>query len=874
MKLLHRLRALFRKEELNQELSDELAFHLEKQIEQNVEAGMSAKDARFAALRSFGGVEQVKEEGRDAWGVRFIDALLRDFRFGLRMLMKNPGFTAVAVLTLALGIGANSAIFTVVDAATLRPLPISSPDRLVRLSMMTPQGESPELSYPDYDDIRQQVKSFSGVGICYRSGRFLNSLDESSKILVDVVSPDYFTVLGVKPLMGRTFSRQGDGDAQSELGVVISYRLWQSRLGADPGIIGKEIKLTGKTAKVIGVTPPHFQGLERFVPTDMWIAISGSVEFSAADLHNRGELNFDTVARLRDGVTSAQASAELDALGRHLAQTYPATNGGTTLRFTPETARQSDLMPMGLLLMVAVGFVLLIACANVAGLLLARAESRRRELALRVALGAGKWQVLRQFLTEGLLLSVFGGACGLVLTTWLMSVQKSLLPPSLSFIGPEMRVDLRVVAFTVGVTLLATLLSAVTPALHACRIGLANVMKEEAMVRGGRLIARNFLVASQVALSVIVVTASLLLFRSLAYVANLPVGFDLHKNLAVVNVFQLQGTGQKGAQLMPGLTERVAGVPGVIRATYAMRIPLSGSGGGMSAPVSIPGVELPEGQSSIPIFLNAVGPNYFQTVGTRLFQGRDFNSADSPKSQRVAIVSQTMARRFWRGGDALGKSIKIDKQDTQIVGIAEDAKIDHMLEPPMPYMYLPFAQSYYDWGAVIVEAAGKPDTIIALIRREIHSANPSLVIGGVDTPHTLIELSTFELLMESRLIGTLGLVGVFLASIGLYGVVSFVVGRRTREIGIRMALGARLRQVRDLILFQGLRIALTGLLVGVLAALAACSLMARFLYGVKPYDPVSFLAGAAIVVCVALLACYLPARRATKVDPMVVLRYE
>jgi predicted permease len=800
--------------------------------------------------------------------------LLQDLKYGLRMLARNPGFTAVAVVTLALGIGANTAIFTVVDAAALRPLPVTNPDRLVRLSMMTPQGVTSELSYPDYEDTRQQVKSFSGAAVCYRSSRFLNSLDESSNILVDLVSPDYFTVLGVKPLLGQTFSRQLDGNAPSELGVVISYRLWQGRLGADPGIIGKEIKLTGKTAKVIGVTPPHFQGLERFVPTDMWIPISDAVEFSAAETHNRDARQFDTVARLRDGVTPAQASSELDVLGRHLAQAYPETNRGTTLRLTPETARQGELMPVGLLLMVAVGFVLLIACANVAGLLLARAESRRRELAVRVALGAGKWQLLRQFLVEGLLLSILGGVCGLTLTSWLMSVQKSLLPPSLSFIGPEMRVDLQVVAFTVGVVLLATLMSTITPALRAWRIGLANVLKEEVMVRGGRLTVRNLLVAGQIALSVMVVTASLLLFRSLSYVANLPVGFDIHKNLAVVNVFQLEGTGQKGAQLLPRLTERAAGMPGVIRATYAMRILLSGSGGGMSAPVSIPGVELPEGQSSIAIYLNAIGPNYFQTVGTRLLKGRDFNSADGPKSPRVVIISQTMARRFWPGGDALGKFTKIDKQDTQIVGIAEDAKINHMLEPPMPYMYLPFAQSSYDWGAVIVETAGKPDTVIPLLRREIHSDNPSLVISRVDTPRTLIELSTFDLLMESRLIGTLALVGVFLASIGLYGVVSFVVGRRTREIGIRMALGARLRQVRELILFQGLRIALAGVLAGALAALAACRLMANFLYGVKSYDPVSFAGGAAIVMCVALLACYLPARRATKVDPMVALRYE
>lgn len=803
-----------------------------------------------------------------------MSTLLQDLRYGWRMLAKNPGFTAVAVLTLTLGIGANSAIFTVVDAAALRPLPVANPDRLVRLSMMTPQGTSSGFSYPDYEDIRQQMRSFSGVAVCYRVGRFLNSLDESSQILADDVSPDYFTVLGVKPLLGHTFSRELESGRRPELGVVISYRLWQGRLGGDPGIIGKEIKLTGRTAKVIGVTPPHFQGLERFVPTDMWILVSDAVEFNPTQLHKRDEREFDAVARLRDGVTAAQASTELDVLGRRLARAYPETNRGTTFRFIPEPANQRELMPLGLLLMVAVGFVLLIACANVAGLLLARAESRRRELAVRVALGAGKWQLFRQFLAEGLLLSILGGVCGLTLASWLMSVQKSLLPASLSFVGPEMQVDLQVVAFTVVVTLLATLMLTITPALRAWKIGLANVLKEEVMARGGYVTTRNFLVAGQIALSVIVVTASLLLLRSLSYVANQPVGFDIHKNLAVVNVFPLQGTGQDGAQFLPRLMERAAGVPGVKRASYAFRILLSGSGGGTSAPVSIPGVELPEGQASIPIRLNAIGPNYFQTVGTRLLEGRDFSSADGPETQRVVIISQAMARRFWPGGDALGRSIKINKHNTQVVGVAEDAKITWMRELSEPYMYLPFAQTSYDSGALIVETTGKPETVIPLLRREIHSANPNLVIWGVDTPRTLVELSTFDLLLESRLIGVLGLVGVFLASIGLYGVVSFVVGRRTREIGIRVALGARLQQVRRLILLQGLRIVLAGVLGGALAGLAACRLMASLLYGVKPYDPVSFAAGTAIVLCIALLACYLPARRATRVDPMVALRYE
>jgi len=803
-----------------------------------------------------------------------MSTLLQDLRFGLRMLAKNPGFTAVAVLTLALGIGANSVIFTLVDAMVLRPLPVSSPDRLVHLSIKSPQGFEP-LSYPDYDDIRQQVKSFSGVTICSRQSRFLNSFDQSDQILVDEVTPDYFTVLGVRPLLGRVFSPELDNNPPSGLGVVISYRLWRGRLGADPAIIGKEIKLTGSTATVIGVTPPHFQGLSQLVPTDMWLLTPNAVDLKTAQSRKRSDRWFESEARLKDGVTPAQASAELDAFSGRLAGVYPETNRGRTFQLVPETMDERKTLLVGLISMAVPGLVLLIACANLAGLLLARAETRRRELAVRVALGAGRWRLIRQFLTEGLLLSSLGGALGLMLTGWLMRFQRALMPPAFSFLGPDARVDLHEVAFTAGISLLATLLSTLTPAFHAWKVGLASVIKggDVVIVRGSRrLTARNLLVIGQMALSVVVLTLSLLFLRSLYHVRDLPVGFDTHKKLAVVNVFPLGG--MQSAQFLPSLAERVASLPGVKRATYARRMPLSGSGGGANAPVSIPGYQLPEGQPNIPINLNAVGPNYFPTVGTRILQGRDFTFADGPQSQKVAIISRFMAHRFWPHDDALGKFIKIDNKDTLIVGIAEDAKINHILEPPTPFMYLPFAQTPSHGGAVIVESASDPDAVIALLRREIHSYSPSLFIRGVDTVRSLVDLSTLHLILLSRLVGILSLVGVFLASMGLYGVIAFIVRSRTREIGIRLALGAGPRQVKGLFLLRGLKLALTGVLVGVLGALAVGRLVASFLYGVKPYDPLCLAASAGAVTAIALLACYLPARRAAKVDPMVALRYE
>ena len=801
-----------------------------------------------------------------------MSTLLHDLRYGLRMLAKNPGFTAVAVLTLALGIGANSAIFTVVDALLLRPLPVSSPERLVQLQIKSPQGFEGGFSYPDYEDVRQQVKSFSGVAVYSRQSRFLNSLDESSMALVDEVSPDYFKVSGVRPLLGRVFSPELDSKTESELGVVISYRLWRGRLGGDPAIVGKEIKLTGHTAKVIGVTPPHFQGLMRFVPTDMWLLTSDAVAFNSANPPKRGDRWFEAVARLRDGVTLAQASAELDAFSRSLALAYPETNRGRTFQAFPVTMDERQALFASLLGMAVPALVLLIACSNIAGLLLARSETRWRESAIRVALGAGPWQLMQQFLAEGLLLSALGGTLGLTLTAWLMSFQRALMPAAFSFAGPDMRVDLRELAFTAGVSLLATMMFTLTPAFRAWKVGLAGVLKgeEAVIVRGSRrLTARNLVVVGQMALSVVVMTISLLFFRSLSKVRDLPAGFDTHKNLVALTI-----AGPRGVPFLPDLVERAARLPGVKRATYAMRILLSGSGGGMNVPVSVPGFQLPEGQSSIPINLNAVGPNYFQTVGTRILEGRDLTFADGPQSQKVVVISRFMARRFWPRDDALGKFVKIGKEDTLIVGVAEDPKINWLREDPTPYMYLPYAQTQYNGGALIVEASGKADAVISLLRREIHNYHATLIIFGVDTIHSLLDLSTFDLVFESRLIAVLSLVGVFLAAIGLYGVVGFIVRSHTREIGIRLALGAGVRQVKSLFLLRGLRLALAGVLLGALASLAVGRLVARFLFDVQPYDPVCLALAAAAVTAIALLACYLPARRATKVDPMEVLRYQ
>jgi putative ABC transport system permease protein len=880
MKLFHRLRTQFRKQELDQELSEELAFHIEQETEENIAAGMSAEDARYAALRKFGGIDQVKEECRDTWGFRWLEELTQDLRYGLRQLRRNPGFTAVAVLTLALGIGANTAIFSIVDSTFIRPLPVSNPDELVTLGTKSPQGPGEDISYPDYESLRQQATSFSGVALWSRQSRFVNSMDESSQVLVDEVSPDYFSVLGVKAFLGRTFQPDIDGASQLEQEVVVSYRVWKDRLGGDPGIVGKHIKLTGKTFTVLGITPPHFGGMARFVPTDIWIPIPDS--YAKEGFQNRDARYSEAAARLRGGATVDQARAELRRLSRLWETEYPATNRAVRFDFQSERERIREGLKLSFFLMAVVGLVLLVSCGNVAGLLLARTESRRREVALRVALGADKTRLFRQFLAEGFLLSAAGGAAGLGLTWWLAGLEDKLMPPAPFAMGPDVRIDARVLCYTLAVCLAATFIFTLAPTLQAWKTDLIIALKsDEANLRGHgyRLSFRGILVSGQIAISVVMLTGSVLLYRSLWHSSlwhsmHLSAGFDLRKSFVVVNLFSTGPATAPVQRLLPSIAERMQGLPGVRQVTYARRILLSGSGGGAETRVTIPGVELPQEQRSIPVKFNAVGPNYFQAVGTRILRGRGFTAGDGSETLKVVVVNETMARRFWPAADAVGRSLKIGSKDTLIVGIAEDAKIIHIHESPEPYMYLPFAQYPSDEGALILETMKDPRPTVPTVRQAIHAAEPHAAIWEIQTSQDLLHFALWDEMVEAQLIGALSLLGAFLAAVGLYGVVAYLVNQRTREIGIRIALGATRHQAVRMVLAQGFRFVAAGVFAGLAGAVAVTRGLASFLYGVGLYDPISLAAGVLLASAITLLACYIPARRAAKVDPMVALRYE
>jgi putative ABC transport system permease protein len=866
------IKQLFSRRRLYSDLSEEIQEHLEEKIEELVASGLSREEATTAARREFGNVTLIKERSREVWQWPSIENFFMDVRYGLRMLAKNRGFTAVAVLTLALGIGATTAMFSIVDGAFLKPLPVSDPGQFVSIWMQAAQGANSEVSFPDYLDLRAQCSSLSGVVAYDRESRFVNSMDESSLILVDAVSLNYFDVLGIKPLLGRTFPPEAEGYALSGPTVVISYTLWKNRLGGDPGIVGKTIRLNNHSTTVLGVTRERFRGLNRFVPTDAWLPVD------ASELKRRDSRDYELVGRPRPGVTTQQIGAELDAIGHRLAQAYPATNKATTFRLEAESERQRGFLLVSLFLMLVVGLVLLISCANVAGLLLARAETRRREVAVRLALGSSRGRLIRQFLTEGLMLSLAGAALGLLLAAWLIAIEPSLLPPAPIQIGPDLRIDGRVMLFTLVVSLLATLIFGVAPALRASKADLTGALKgEEASLGRGskRMAARNILVVGQVALSVLMLAAAGLFLKSLMSTLRVPLGFNPHRNLLVVPVGTMEGSEEQRRTLLPRVLERVQGLPGIVHATCAMRIPLSGSGGGAELRVSIPGIELPEGQESVAVKFNAVGPDYFQTVGTRILRGRHFSSSDSANAPKVVLISETMAHRFWPNQDPVGHSLRIEKKDYEIIGVVENVKIIHIHEAPEPYMYFPFAQTSYG-GELIVETAGDPRRWIPAVKREIRAVDKNALVVWVQTGANVIrsEEDVYVQRAATGLVGSLSLLGMFLASVGLYGVVAYIAKLRTHEIGIRVALGAGRKDILGLVLRQGLKLVVMGALIGLGVAFATTRFMSSLLYGVSPADPTALLGSALLAGVVALVACYIPARRATMVHPMMALRHE
>ena len=807
--------------------------------------------------------------------------LLHDLRYGLRMLAKNPGFAAVAVLSLALGIGANTTIFSIVDKELLNPWPVRDPGRLAMITMDSPKLDFNTTSYPDYLDIRNQVAAFSDVVAYGDRGCFVSveGRGQGLEATVEVVSQNYFAALGVNPLLGRAFSPLASQTAAEDRSVVVSYSLWQKYFRGDPSLPGRTTLLDDKQFTVIGVAPQGFSGLRRAAP-DIWVTKEGWETMLPSEAQSDGARDyrwFDVAGYPHQGTKIAEARAQLQTLAKRLALAYPSSNETVNFLARPASEVAHEGMAAGLYLTAMVGLVLLISCANVANLLLAQTERRQREIAMRRALGAGPRRLTGQLLTEALPLALAGGALGCLLAAWIVKLVPALVPGLSDTI---LRVDGRVLLFATAVSFLSALVFGLVPGFWVSRSGVVPVLKGDDPRFGqtvGRVPLRSLLVSGEIALSVVLLIGSAVLLRSLRYSQSINPGFNANKNVVMLSVAPPDFYGYSGAKartIYPALAAGVESVPGVIRASYARRPPLIDEEEGETQAVVIPGVEPPPGSDHFKIRYNIVGPKFFATLGARLEAGREFTEFDRPSTAPVVIINDAMARRFWPGQNAAGKALQIDKKDYQIVGVVEAGRYSHLHETVEPYLFLPFTQVFSGECTLFVETAGDPRALLPAILKETATVAKNLPIVNAVTLTESMREATAEERSMAELLGSLSILGMFLAAVGLYAAVAYLVNRRTHELGIRMALGARRGDVLRLVLGQGLRLSATGAAIGLAGAFAASRLMSGFIYGVAATDPLSYAASTLVAVSVALLACYFPARRATKVDPLVALRYE
>ena len=810
-----------------------------------------------------------------------MSTFLQDLRYGLRMLAKNPGFTAVAVLSLALGLGANSTVFSIVDNLFIRPWPVKEPADLVTVSASVPKETQFEFffSYPNYLDMRNALPAFSGVLAHGERGGYISGSGQGEETTVSVVSENYFAVLGVKPAVGRTFSPDASQSAAESRAVVISYGLWQRRYGGDPSLPGKPVLVDGKDFMVIGVAPREFQGLSKWEPIDLWVTPGGWVTMTGAvdDFQSRKDRWFEVMGRLQADASLEQARTQLQVLADRLDRAFPDSNHGVSFHAVRAVERMREGLGSGLLLMAMVGMVLLISCVNVANLLLAQTERQQREIAMRVAMGASRWHLVRLLLAESLVLALAGESVALLLASWLIRIVPALAPISPIQLGTDLQLDSRVLLFTTVLTLVTALIFGLAPGLRAGKLAVYSVLKGET-AQGSRssldFPLRSVLVAGEVGLSVVLLVGSGLLLRTLMFSQRINPGFDTHKNVLMLSVAppEMYGYDEKQTSaFVQSLLDQIQAVPGVIRASYARRPPLADYEFGETKKVGIPGVITEEDLS---IRYNTVSPAFFPTIGTRFLKGRDFNQLDAPTALPVVIINETMARQFWPGDEPVGRSIQIDGKDRQIVGVVESGKYVSLRQAPEPYLFLPSTQVFTSERLLFVETANDTRALVQSIVKQAQTVDKRLPIVSAKTMSEYMRSALSQERSMASLLGGLSLLGVFLAAVGLYGVVAYLVSRRTHEIGIRIALGARPSHVLGMIVGQGIRLAVPGAAAGAVAGYVVAHLMSNFLFGVQLADPLTYVGSIIIAVAVALAASYAPARRATKVDPMVALRYE
>lgn len=878
-----------RRKQDDRDLEEEIRFYLAKETQLRIDRGEPPESAKDSVRRDFGNVTLVKEVTREMWGWHSIETFLQDLGYAVRQLRHNRSFTVVAVVTLALGIGVNTAIFSLVNSFLFRPLPVKDPDQITVLTFRQKQGPLlGQFSYLDFDDIRRQSTEVFTDAAGYQIGLVgLNVDGKSARMWVNYVTGNYFTMLGVQPALGRLILPSEGTRSGADPVLVLGHSYWKRRFGADPSIVGKRVSVNGQPVTIVGVAPANFRGLSSVIETQGYLPLRmASIEFSAGDfLNDRSQRNLQVFPRLKPGVRVKRAQVELSVIAGRLSQQYPKLEEGLDLRLFPERLSRPEptnsnaIAMIGMLFLALAGLVLLLACINVANILLVRATVRQREMAVRAALGAGRIRLARQLLTESLLLGLLGGAGGVLLGVWSSSALGAIefhtaIPVLLDF-----HFDWNVFSFALAAALLTGGIVGIVPAVRCSRGDLAHALRSAGRsVAGGGHRFRSALVAVQVAGSLMLLIVAALFTWSLKNAQHANLGFDPNRLVNMTIDPSEAGYNEKQRrEFYQILLDRVRAMPGVDSASLAFSVPM---GYYRTFDIlEIPGYQAPPGEPAPVVAFNMVSSDYFETMRIPIRQGRAIAASDTKDSRPVAVINEAMAARFWPNQNPIGRRF-LAREDSQhpleVVGVAGNSRTVNFSGPMPPYFYLSINQQYISIQTLQVRTSRPPQTAIAELQKLVETTAPGIPLFDgqtmVDGLGTIVGFMRFQL--GATIATALGVLGLVLAVVGLYGVVSYAAAQRTQEIGIRMALGAESGEILAMIVRQGLTVVAGGLVLGLIAAAAAARFVGSFLVEVSPTDPLIFAAVTLLLAIVALAACYIPARRATRIDPMAALRTE
>lgn len=818
-----------------------------------------------------------------------MSSLLKDIRYGFRMSLKRPGLTLVAALMLALGIGATTAIFSGVNAFVLRPLPVPEPERVIRIAELAGGNDNYSLSYPNYKDYNEQNNVFEGIAAMDMAQAALSQENQSDVIWGEAVSGNYFDVLKVKPSLGRSFLPEEVSKPNAFPVVVISDSLWQRRFASDKNIIGKTISLNGNAFTVIGIAPKEFTGSKVGLSLDFWIPIvmTNAMQNSPEFLTSRNHNTLEVFARLKPNVSIKEAETAMTTIAQRLNQVYPdERNKNTTVVVKPEIEGRyqeaSGVIKLGsTMALIVVGLVLLTACANVANLLLARATERQKEIGVRIAIGASRLRLFRQLLAESVLLALFGGVLGLLLAYWLTDLMQSLIPPlPYNFIPNFFALDSKVLIFSLVISLATGLIFGLFPALYSSKPDVVPILKGEsgAMIGTSRQLSlKSLLVITQIALSLIVLVCAGLFIKSFRNAQKIDPGFEVkNKMLFSINPTLLGYDDEKCRTFYKQLTERVESLPGVKSASVIQRLPLS-DGSSSTGPVVKEGDSTPKPGDGIESLTIVIGSKYFATLNIPLIAGRDFDSRDKADAPRVAIINEELARLLWGKDNAIGKRFRVGDENNnriEVIGVVKNGKYRSLSENPRPFLFFPMTQSSGRGMTLVVSSTGDAKNLVNPIREEAKAIDSRIPLFNIKTMDEHLTYAYMGVRMGATFALAFGLTALFLAATGLYSLMSYMVSQRTREIGVRMALGAQRFDVLKLITGQGMRLVIIGVAIGMIASFAVNRVLSSLLIGVGKSDVTTFIFISLLLFVIALVACYLPARRATKVDPLSALRYE